>query len=316
MNYWWANQNQTFKVEVGGGFLWSPKTRADGTRNQFYENMTEVEPGDVIFSFCDTRIKAVGIALQRAVSAEKPSFGLFTGSNWQDEGWLVSAEFYVFAQPKRPKDHIELLRPHLPVKYSPLQATGDGLQSVYLASVPFSMAEVLIQVIGPEYPSALDLLRHRIDPDVEAPATVLERELIERTDIGPTQKQQLINARRGQGLFRANVRLHEKSCRLTQISDPEHLRASHIKPWKDSSDSEKIDGSNGLFLAPHIDHLFDRGFIAFADSGHLLISPALTSTIANSWGVVNGRDIGSFTEKQKNYLGYHRKNVFKAAKND
>lgn len=37
MKYWWVNQNQTFKAEVGGGFLWSPKTRADGARNQFYE---------------------------------------------------------------------------------------------------------------------------------------------------------------------------------------------------------------------------------------------------------------------------------------
>ena len=78
MKYWWVNQNQTFKAEVGGGFLWSPKTRADGVRNQFYDNMLEVEPGDVIFSFCDTRIKAVGIALQRAVSAEKPSSSMVT----------------------------------------------------------------------------------------------------------------------------------------------------------------------------------------------------------------------------------------------
>jgi putative restriction endonuclease len=315
MNYWWVNQNQTFKAEVGGGFLWSPKTRADGARNQFYENMREVEPGDVIFSFCDTRIKAVGVASQRAVAAPKPDFGS-AGGAWSDEGWLVTAEFSIFENSIRPKDHIDLLRPHLPVKYSPLQATGDGLQSVYLASVPLAMAEVMIDLIGSAYQSALDKLMTRIDPDVEAPATVLERALIERTDIGPTQKQQLINARRGQGLFRANVRLHEKSCRLTQISDPEHLRASHIKPWKDSSDTEKIDGSNGLFLAPHIDHLFDRGFISFADSGHLLISPALTSTIANSWGVVDGRNVGSFTDKQKSYLGYHRQNVFKAAKND
>jgi len=310
MKYWWVNQNQTFKAEVGGGFLWSPKTRTDGARNQFYENMLEVEPGDVIFSFCDTRIKAVGVATQRAASAPKPDFGS-AGATWSDEGWLVTTEFSIFDNPIRPKDHIYLLRPHLPAKYSPLQSTGDGLQSVYLASVPPPMAQVMIELIGPAYQSALDSLMTRIDPDTEAPATELEKALIERTDIGPTQKQQLINARRGQGLFRANVRLHEKSCRLTQVSDPEHLRASHIKPWKDSSDSEKIDGSNGLLLAPHIDHLFDRGFISFKDSGHLLISPALTSSIANSWGITDGINVSSFTEKQKSYLEYHRQNVFK-----
>ena len=55
MKYWWVNQNQTFKAEVEGGFLWSPKTRADGARNQFYENMRDVEPSDIIFSYCDIR---------------------------------------------------------------------------------------------------------------------------------------------------------------------------------------------------------------------------------------------------------------------
>lgn len=87
MRYWWVNQNQTFKVEIGGGFLWSPKTRSDGAKNKFYDNMVEVEPGDVIFSFCDTRIKAVGVATQRAVSAPKPDFGSAGGHGRMKGGW-------------------------------------------------------------------------------------------------------------------------------------------------------------------------------------------------------------------------------------
>jgi putative restriction endonuclease len=55
------NQNQTYKLEVSGGFLWSPKTRADGTRHYFYRTMKEVVPGDLVFSFCDTYIKAIGV---------------------------------------------------------------------------------------------------------------------------------------------------------------------------------------------------------------------------------------------------------------
>jgi putative restriction endonuclease len=54
MRYWWVNQNQTYEFEVPGGFLWSPKTRSDGARNPFYEVMSEVKPGDFVFSFCDT----------------------------------------------------------------------------------------------------------------------------------------------------------------------------------------------------------------------------------------------------------------------
>jgi hypothetical protein len=309
MKYWWVNQNQTYKAEVGGGFLWSPKTRTDGARNHFYDNMREVEPGDVIFSFCDTRIKAVGIATQVAVSAAKPDFGA-AGGTWSAEGWLVQVEFAEFAKPIRPKDFMAVLRPHLPDKYSPLQANGDGLQSVYLAGIEHPFAAALINVIGSDYDAALDSLVSRVTPDEDASGLLLEAKVLERTDIGPTQKQQLVNARRGQGLFRANVRLHEKKCRITQVTDPEHLRASHIKPWKDSTDKEKLDGSNGLMLAPHIDHLFDRGFISFDDNGDLLIATNLTNVVLRAWALVPGINVGTFNDRQLAYMEYHRRMVF------
>jgi len=37
MRYWWVNQNQTYRTEVRGNFMWSPKANANGARNQFYE---------------------------------------------------------------------------------------------------------------------------------------------------------------------------------------------------------------------------------------------------------------------------------------
>jgi hypothetical protein len=61
MRYWWVNQNQTFRQEIDGGYLWSPKRNKNGNRNPFYEFMREVAPGDIVFSFCDTRIAALGI---------------------------------------------------------------------------------------------------------------------------------------------------------------------------------------------------------------------------------------------------------------
>ena len=53
MRYWWVNQNQTYRAEVRGSFMWSPKQNANGARNQFYDNMRAVSSGDVVFSFCD-----------------------------------------------------------------------------------------------------------------------------------------------------------------------------------------------------------------------------------------------------------------------
>jgi len=62
MRYWWVNQNQTYRQEIQGGYLWSPKRNAIGARNPFYESMREVSPADLVFSFVDTRIAAIGIA--------------------------------------------------------------------------------------------------------------------------------------------------------------------------------------------------------------------------------------------------------------
>ena len=62
MHYWWVNQNQAHRQEIQGGYLWSPKRNANGARNPFYESMCEVSPGEVVFSFVDTRIAAIGIA--------------------------------------------------------------------------------------------------------------------------------------------------------------------------------------------------------------------------------------------------------------
>src|SRR4026208_2210650 len=87
MRYWWVNQNQTFRHEVEGGYLWSPKRNANGARNPFYESMREVAPGDLIFSFMDTLIPAVGIAQSFCWESPKPvEFGI-SGQNWENIGW-------------------------------------------------------------------------------------------------------------------------------------------------------------------------------------------------------------------------------------
>lgn len=309
MQYWWVNQNQTYKTEVPGGFLWSPKTRKDGGKNQFYINMTLVQPGDVVFSFCDTVIKAVGMATGPAQSAPKPDFGK-AGSGWATDGWLVPVEFNVLEKIIRPKDHIELIRPHLPTKYSPLQANGNGLQSVYLANMPESMAKVLIELIGEDYQTNIAVIELSSTKEINNDRGVIEA-IEGRVDISSTTKEQLIQSRRGQGVFKANLRLNETHCRVTGVAEMNHLRASHIKPWRDSTDEEKLSGCNGLLLAPHIDHLFDQGYISFQSNGDILVSPRLSLDILKAWNISPRMNVGSFNEKQAEFLDYHRKNILK-----
>lgn len=316
MRYWWVNQNQTHLQEIGGGYLWSPKRSAHNARNPFYETMREVAPGDIVFSFVGTRIVAIGIAASYCYESPKPEEFGQAGMNWEKIGWRVRVRFNPLVSRVRPKDHMDLLRDSLPARYSPLRETGDGLQNIYLAEVPPVMAELILQLIGAE--------ASRVVAKAEQPASAispqvsegdidlwehhLSQEIERNPQIGSTERDALIMARRGQGLFKERVMRIEYRCRITLVENPVHLRASHSKPWRDSTDEERLDGENGLLLTPSIDHLFDRGFISFEDSGELIVSPVAHRPSLKRMGVVTDRiiNVGSFTEGQRRFLNYHR----------
>jgi hypothetical protein len=58
-------------------------------------------------------------------------------------GWKVRVQFTRLNHRVRPKDHMGVLRPLLPERYTPLQPNGDGIQSVYLTELPAALAETL-----------------------------------------------------------------------------------------------------------------------------------------------------------------------------
>lgn len=143
MRYWWVNQNQTYRQEIEGGYLWSPKRNANGARNPFYEFMREVAPGDLVFSFVDTRVVAIGTVTSYCYESPKPTEFGGVGLNWEAIGWRVRVNFVSLLNKIRPKNHIDVLRRVLPSRYSPLQDSGNGIQSVYLTEVPKLLAELL-----------------------------------------------------------------------------------------------------------------------------------------------------------------------------
>jgi putative restriction endonuclease len=314
MRYWWVNQNQTYRHEVHGGYLWSPKRNANGARNPFYESMREVAPADLIFSFMDTRILAVGIAQSYCWESPKPLEFVNAGQNWENIGWKVKVNFTELANKVRPKDHIEILRSLLPERYSPLQPNGNGLQSVYLTEVPAPLAEVLIGLIGQEV-APIALAAHNVKPvsadDLDFLERKLEEELFNDSTVRETERLAIIRARNGQGLFKERVSKIESRCRLTGVENPVHLVASHCKPWRDSTNEERLNGENGLLLTPSIDHLFDRGFIGFEDRGKLIISPVAHRPSLQRMGIDTMKvvNVGGFTGGQKQFLEFHRNAV-------
>jgi len=306
MQYWWVNQNQTYAQEVGGGYLWSPKQKANGQRNRFYDSMTEARPGDVIFSFADTYIKAIGIVIGACQSAPKPTeFGAI-GSQWSAEGWYLPVRFTELDAFIRPRDHMERIAPTLPTRYSPIQADGRGNQGTYLAPIDIPMALVLKELLTGQVENIIAgaISEYDIEGDVAA------EDIRNDETIPVTFREQLVRARVGQGLFRSRVEMLEAGCRITGIRDRKFLRASHIKPWAQSDSYEKLDGNNGLLLAPNADHLFDKGFISFTSGGTLLCSKFLPSEIKVALGITDLTAPLSLTSSQEVYMAFHREHIF------
>jgi len=307
MSYWWVNQNKTYKEETEGNFMWSPKRNIDGSRQVFYDTMLQVVPGDIVFSSFRKDLRSIGVVTGKAQTSPQPDFKN-AGLNWSNVGWLVPVYYCALATPIRPKDHIDVLRPLLPKKYSPLQESGRG-QQAYLIPLSDGLANALIHTIGQPYFDALaSVTGFPASPD-EDPNSVPE-DLEEAPD---TEKEQIIRARRGQGLFRSQVLLVERSngCRVTKVTDSKHLRASHIKPWKVSTNAERLKGQNGLLLSPHIDHLFDQGYITFSNDEKLIVVPEARDKLLDKWGIDAGVPVGTFSREQQAFLEFHRVEIFK-----
>jgi hypothetical protein len=304
MRYWWVNQNKTYRHEIDGGYLWAPQSGV-----WHHEILTQIRPGDLVFSFKDTFIAAIGVVQREAENMIKPDFGSH-GENWADLGWCVQTEFVELANPIKPSEIMNLIDPLLPEKYSPIQpGTGRGNQ-IYLTEIPPSLGDLLFELARENVDYLKEELAPVMDEDLEAS---IQYEILAKGIQGDLEKIQLTKARRGQGIFRTNVRLIEHSCRLTGVENIKHLRASHIKPWKNASDSEKIDGNNGLLLSPHVDHLFDRGFISFKNNGELLFSKQLNPIVLSQWSLAEKVNVGSFNARQSEFMEFHRDVVFKAS---
>src|SRR3546814_2702092 len=107
--HWWVNHKQTFRQEIDGTYLWSPKRNANGARNVFYDNMRAASPGDLVLSFADGLIRHVGRVAEFAFTAPKPEEFGSTGGYWNAVGWLL---------PVRSEEHTSELQSLMRISYA------------------------------------------------------------------------------------------------------------------------------------------------------------------------------------------------------
>jgi HNH endonuclease len=104
-----------------------------------------------------------------------------------------------------------------------------------------------------------------------------------------TEAERLIIQRIGQDVFRSALMDYWNArCPFTGITDPALLRASHIVPWSDWDDEQRLDVHNGLLLSALWDAAFDLGLVSFADDGAPLFGPKLSETARRTLGADAG----------------------------
>ena len=160
------------------------------------------------------------------------------------------------------------------------------------------------------YGSALkkfaEYLQEGFDADIETDV----EQILQAGEINNTEKTALLKARIGQGSFRQKLIALWGGCAATGYKDTAMLVASHIKPWRISSNSERLDAYNGLLLLPNLDKAFDAGFISFKANGQIIISPLLKEP--ECLGITKSLTIKPKPQNH-HYLEFHRDTVFRSS---
>lgn len=135
---------------------------------------------------------------------------------------------------------------------------------------------------------------------------------IDSESLSENERIALGKRRLTQSKFREKVVRFWGVCAVTGVNEPSYLIASHIKPWQLSTDREKLDGENGLLLAPTLDKLFDMGHISFDESGLLISSQSLSkSRDFNRLGLLPNMCLSQrMPPRMACYMKYHRENIF------
>ena len=122
-----------------------------------------------------------------------------------------------------------------------------------------------------------------------------------------TEAERMVIQRIGQDVFRdALMDYWGGRCPLTGINERGLLRASHIVPWADCTDAQRLDVHNGLLLSALWDAAFDRGLISFADDGTVLASLELSETARKALGVAVAPPLTGLRAQHRANLALHR----------
>lgn len=162
---------------------------------------------------------------------------------------------------------------------------------------------------APRLPNPLASLATHPEPESDIEALEIVAQDPEATALTDTERRALVLARRGQGRFRDRLLALWGGCAVTACREPRLLRASHLKPWRVSTNAERLNPYNGLLLTPNLDSALDRGLVSFTDDGKIVISVRLSAADRRAIGLESSMRLRGLNEQHVPFLRYHRTSV-------
>jgi hypothetical protein len=203
----------------------------------------ENPPGFVVRTEAQKAAWDNGYRLERGVEGGWLHYGSTTaqGSIWiagvSGRGpWLVSL------------DHSGVIAEIGPLSLSPTPSPG-------VATFVFDNVAELHAALDRVYKLAVSL------PEAPLDRFKAETANLPRT----TEAERMVIQCIGQDVFRDALMVYWGGrCPMTGITEPGLLRASHIVPWADCTDAQRLDVHNGLLLSALWDAAFDRGLVVLS----------------------------------------------------
>ncbi|WP_274308935.1 HNH endonuclease [Solibacillus daqui] len=300
MNFYIVMQGKTYEQAKDANVVWCSIYDNSGQTPHSWERMNEVKQGDAIFHCVKGEIVAISIAQEDCRKGENPF------DEAKHIGNLFISAYEPLQIPIAIKANFEHIQQLLPVKYSPFQQNGDGNQG-FLYPCNEMLAIKLLELISDAniYEENEEQLEFAIGLIAQKERNTLAPILIE------TEAEAKVKIRRGQQKFKKQLTpLWDHHCALCGIELPELLKASHSKPWKDSTDEERLDPYNGILLCSNHDTLYDRGYIAFDGTGKIHISPELAKADYSKYGIHEKMRVNR-VEENKKYFKWHKREIFR-----
>ncbi|WP_299149815.1 HNH endonuclease signature motif containing protein [uncultured Dokdonia sp.] len=291
--HYWVNQGKTYKEEKAGGYLWAPIKNTKGKSLFHWTNMSKLKPNDIVFNYFKGNILGYCIITSKAYHSPIPS-EFSQDVEWAIKGLMADAEYQSFYSPINIESNFEKILDLLPEKYSPLNNTKKANQgylyeiSNSLANKLFSIATVNIETI-----------------------TKFEEDQEKYTIPDVTSRKGLVTSRVGQGEYRRKIlKRWNNQCAITKSNLTEVLIASHIIPWRESNNEERLDVDNGILLSPIYDALFDKYYISFKNNGEIILSNVYPKEDYIKLGIMGTEKILNLSVGNKNYLERHREKLY------